>query len=138
MMKLVLMDKCLNLFIKLWEPRLSQRPWWKDKRNFVCVLAKGRLSKVQFGAGRASEKLEFLFLGSWLFSLKRLEFWVPRPPCAESLVHCLISFLLTLPLCMMASCWLGPIFLPQIVYKILHFLINLLGVKHSLCKITWP
>lgn len=49
----------------------------------------------------------------------------------------LASVGMTLSHCMMASWWPCTISLPQIVYKMLHILVSLPGIRYSLCKTSW-
>lgn len=115
-------------------PRLSHRPWWKDKGNTSSMsLPRGRLGWVSAEAG-ASKDLKFQFLGpnfspteeTGIISLKASEH-------SEIQLNILCSLY---NIGWLASCWLHPtvwwlsvysaFYLLQTVYKMLHFLISLL------------
>lgn len=124
--------------------RLSQSIWWRDKGNSASVsLQAADLARSSLRLDRASKELRFQFLATWLFLLEEARSSVPRSLCALAIAcvpfvqHCLVTFLLTLPHCRTALCWLCPIFPLQDKYKMLHFLINLLGVTQTLDKTSW-
>lgn len=57
--------------------------------------------------------------------------------CVPSVQHCLTSLLLTLSHCLMTLLTLFHLPL-QILHKMLYFLTNLVGTRHSLCKTSEP
>lgn len=111
-------------------------PWglgiWK--RNLVSCLKPGtRLAKPVMTWARALGELRFWILGSQFSPLheglgQRHSCDILCSPCVP-----LNSFLLTLSHCI-ASCRFSPL---QTVCKKLCF-ISLPGIRHSLCKTSWP
>lgn len=134
--------------VESWtDTRLPQIPSWKDKRKpSLCPCSETELAKPLCGWGQGSEGVKISVPGNLAFSLKRLDLSVTRPLCARFVMVlrcapfgqcCLISTLLSLSHCMKVSANFFPISFLKIVYKMLYFLISLLGIKHSFCKTSW-
>lgn len=102
--------------------KLSQRPQWKDRWSFSSVSLSTWNWHDQSKAGASAlEEWRLRILGTWLFPLS----------CGyqflSSLSHALFANIVWL-----CSLWPWVFFSLKIVYMMLYFLTNLLGISHQL------